>query len=143
MKQETKVFYKSDLALIANRDNRIKFLYLLYLFKFQSADDKLKCLHDDNYFLFKTKEEEFIAQIINKQEILEEEIFKFLPEDWKWERFGNLEKALLLNSAAEIMFLNQRKKIIINEAVEFAKIYCEPKAYQLVNGILDKLNFKI
>lgn len=56
---------------------------------------------------------------------------------WTFDRLGYTEQAILLLSLAEIALGND-KKIVINEAVELSKQFCDEKAFKLINGVLDK-----
>lgn len=68
-----------------------------------------------------------------------EEISKHIKKGWSWTRLGYMEKAILLIASAEMLDCDLDKKIVINEAVSYAKIYCDEEAYKLINGILGSL----
>lgn len=57
--------------------------------------------------------------------------------DWKFERLGMIEKAILLNGCAEFALKEISAAIIIDESVELAKEYCDDEAYKLINRVLD------
>ncbi len=88
---------------------------------------------------FTEEQKRFIDTITNEYEMLEEAITKFIPKDWKWERFNLIEKAVLINAAAEIIIAKNKKAIVIDESLEYSKIYCGEKATPLINGIIDKI----
>ena len=52
---------------------------------------------------------------------------------------GYVEQAILLAACAEFDLKITQAPIIINEAVELAKIYCDDTAFKLINGVLDRL----
>ena len=56
---------------------------------------------------------------------------------WSFDRLGYTEQAILLLALAELA-LDNDKKVVINEAVELAKQFCDDKAFKLINGVLDK-----
>ena len=56
---------------------------------------------------------------------------------WTFDRLGYTEQAILLLSLSELALKND-KNVVINEAVELAKQFCDDKAFKLINGILDK-----
>jgi len=61
-------------------------------------------------------------------------------QDWKMERLGGVERALLRVSGAEILScLDVPGVVIIDEAVEIAKNYCGEESHGLINGVLDAL----
>ena len=92
---------------------------------------------DLNHEAFSADEEKAIILIYeNKQEIVKQ-LIKHLPKNWKWERLGFLEQAILINAIGEMTLFFNKKPIVINESVNFAKKYCEEKAYKLINGVLN------
>lgn len=57
--------------------------------------------------------------------------------DWKFERLGMIEKAILLNGCAEFDLKQNSAAVIIDESVELAKEFCDEEAYKLINRVLD------
>lgn len=66
-------------------------------------------------------------------------INEVLTDEWKFDRLGCVEKAILLIAAAELDFETAAKSIVIDEAVMLSKKYCDEETYKLVNGVLDQL----
>ena len=62
-----------------------------------------------------------------------------LRDDWTFERLGYVEKAILLMAACELDLETAPKAIVIDEAVNLAKKYCDEDTYRLINGVLDRL----
>ena len=60
----------------------------------------------------------------------------YLKQGWTFERLSYLEQAILLVACAELKTADLDKKIIINEAVELTKEYCDESSYRFINGIL-------
>lgn len=58
---------------------------------------------------------------------------------WTFERLGYIEQAILLNGCSEFDLKTAEMPVIIDEAVIMAKKYCDPEAYKLINGVLEKL----
>ena len=60
--------------------------------------------------------------------------------DWKLNRVGKTELAILRVAAYEIRFDDDIPgKVAINEALELAKKYCDEKAVPFINGVLNSL----
>lgn len=59
--------------------------------------------------------------------------------DWDFVRLGVLEQAILFLAVSEMVYETADRAIIINEAVDIAKMYCDDDAFKLINGVLDKL----
>ena len=75
--------------------------------------------------------------IINKDNYIEE--ISLHLKKWTFERLSYLEKAILLVATSEIKKEIASKNIIIDEAIRIAKMYCDEKSYQYINGVLDNL----
>ena len=70
---------------------------------------------------------------------LREEIEKDEVTDWDLPRIGYVEKSLLKIAVYEIYFEDLPVEIIVNEAVEIAKIYGDVKTHEFINGVLAKV----
>lgn len=60
-------------------------------------------------------------------------------QEWTFGRLGYVEQAILMAACAEFDLKITEASIIINEAVELAKTYCDDEAFKLINGVLDRL----
>ncbi len=127
----------SEPGALHRRKERIFYLYRIYLLE-KRLNDSEEALNSIEYN-FSEDQRNFIRNILNSIDNLENEIQKHLQIDWKWERFNYLEKAILLNATAEILLLSNKKAIIIDESIKFAKKYCGEKSQPLINGIIDKI----
>ena len=61
-----------------------------------------------------------------------------LLEHWRFDRLGCCTRIVLLMAFWEFEQPNAVASIVINEAVELAKVFAERDAYRFVNGILDQ-----
>lgn len=80
-----------------------------------------------------------INSIINNLEKYKAEVTKYLKKGWSIERLSKMELAILLVGCYELLETDQRKEVVINEAVELSKKYCDDDVYKFVNGILNKI----
>lgn len=56
------------------------------------------------------------------------------------EKLDPLEKAILRIGAYEILFqIDVPHSVVVNEAIEIAKLFCSDHGYKYVNGVLDKV----
>ncbi|MEY8380584.1 transcription antitermination factor NusB [Ileibacterium valens] len=62
-----------------------------------------------------------------------------LRKDWSFDRISLLEQAILMMGCQEILVNETPKAVVIDEAVNLAKEYCDDNAPKLINGILDTL----
>ena len=60
-------------------------------------------------------------------------------DEWTFERLGYLEQSILLLACAEFDCKQLSAQVIMDEAINLTKKYCEDNAYKLINGVLDRL----
>lgn len=119
-----------------NREERIIYLFRWILLKGDLSESEQLMSNGER---FTEEQTNFINKIINEIEYLEEEIIKHIPSTWPWDRFNYTEKAVMINAAAELLLANNKRSIVIDESLEFSKVYCGDKAAPLINGVLDKI----
>ncbi|MFD1707033.1 transcription antitermination factor NusB [Siminovitchia sediminis] len=61
-------------------------------------------------------------------------------ERWSIDRLGKVDVNVLRIATYELKFTETPPNVVINEAVEVAKIYGDEKSGSFVNGILSKIN---
>lgn len=67
------------------------------------------------------------------------DISHYLKPGWTFERLSYLEQAILLTACQELKNGELDRKIVINEAVELAKQYCDEQSYRFINGVLKNI----
>lgn len=80
-----------------------------------------------------------ITSIANNIEKYKAEVSKYLKKNWTIDRLSKMELAILLVGCYELLETDQSKEVIINEAVELSKKYCDADAYKFINGLLNKI----
>ncbi|WP_104722262.1 transcription antitermination factor NusB [Helicobacter mesocricetorum] len=103
------------------------------------------------------KIEDFIEEVLQEQKIKNTQkqfamnlffgAIKYLREidlrithqlkEWDFSRVGEMEKAILRLGVYEIVYTLTDKAIVINEALEIAKNFCNDNSTKFVNGVLD------
>jgi len=110
-----------------------------YLLTHKSLDD----IFDENLDIDDKKSISFIVEntinTVNNLEELKEKVSAALTETWEFDRLGYVEQAILLMSAQELLYEDIDRPIVINEAIEIAKKYCDDDAPKLINGVLDNI----
>jgi len=68
---------------------------------------------------------------------IDDEIRKYL-RGWQLERIANVDRAVLRLAFYELMFEQNEvpEKVVLNEAVELAKVFSDEQSYRFVNGVL-------
>lgn len=60
-------------------------------------------------------------------------------DEWTFDRLGYLEQAILLLACAEFDCKELSAQVIMDEAINLTKSYCDDNTYKLINGVLDRL----
>ncbi|GMT43927.1 MAG: N utilization substance protein B [bacterium] len=82
--------------------------------------------------------DKYVREIQQNKDEIDEKIKKFL-KGWDFSELNIIEKEILRIGAYELINNLNDRAVIINEAVRLAKIYADPKAASLINGVLDKI----
>lgn len=90
----------------------------------------------------KNKQQEFALSLFNgvleKLSGVDERISQYLKE-WDIQRIGGIERSILRLGVYEICFTSTDAPIVINEAIELAKLYGSDNAPRFINGVLDAI----
>ena len=112
------------------------------LYQYLLLDRDVDTLLEDNLRL---KEKDSIAFIIN---VVAEAINNYDSHvnminsnltEWEFSRLGYVEQAIMLMAASELALKQTDRAVVVNEAVELSKEFCDSQAYILLNGVLDRL----
>lgn len=60
-------------------------------------------------------------------------------KEWNFSRIGEMEKAILRLGVYEIVYTPIDRAIVINEALEITKNFCNDNSTKFVNGVLDSV----
>tara|TARA_B100000900_G_C20582402_1_gene718080 strand:- start:473 stop:865 length:393 start_codon:yes stop_codon:yes gene_type:complete len=82
---------------------------------------------------------ELLDKILDKYVNNKDKIIKLLHKktDISFDNIPILDLCIIQISICEYMFVNNQKKIIINEYINISKKYSSPKMYTFLNKILD------
>ena len=129
------------------RKIRQHLIRLLFLREFHEADE----ISEQNQLYFNVILPSEGAECDFKEKVLEkyDRIVEALPkidsvltarmQSWNLRRIGLTEKSILRLGAYEMMYEKIPGKIVINEAVELAKIYGGDHSYSFINGVLARI----
>ena len=78
-----------------------------------------------------------VRGVFTDHQLLDERIKPFL-KNWKLERLGCCTRIILRMALWELQQADAVPSIVLNEAIELAKLFAEKDAYKFVNGILDE-----
>ena len=75
--------------------------------------------------------------ISNQKEIIE--IANKYLVDWEIDRLSKVDKAILCIGIYELLYTETPPVVAINEALELAHKYSDPKVVKMINGVLDEI----
>jgi N utilization substance protein B len=96
----------------------------------------------------KSQYKKFIKDVvqgtIERNDLIEETVTKYLSEDLDLKRTDKLLKIIVFAGVFELMFKhNSPTKVIINEYVKTSEFFLEKAQIKFVNAILDKISQSI
>ena len=122
--------------LVKNSSPRIKIIQKLYS----------KVLNPDEKIIYnKSQYKKFIKDVtegtLERRELIEETIEKFLKNDIDLKRTDKLLKIIIFAAVFELLFKhNNPKKVIISEYLKTSHFFLEKAQIKYLNAILDKLS---
>ena len=90
-------------------------------------------LEIDNDFVKET-----VYGVITNRTTIDEYANKYL-NNWTIDRLGNTDQAILRMGIYELMYTDTPSIVVINEAVELAKLYSDDPVKGMINSVLDKI----
>lgn len=119
---------------------REKALQALFQIDMSQAEPSLAIEH----VLDGAKEDSYLSQLVNGvveyQTQIDEDIKKYL-ENWKLERLATVDRNLLRLAVYELKFSEQDvpANVILDEAIEIAKLFGDEQSSKFINGVLSKI----
>lgn len=86
-------------------------------------------------------ESEYYGVLEHLEEI--DALIESTTEKWTISRIAKVDLSLLRLAIYELKYTDIPKKVVVNEAIEIAKVYSTEKAPQFINGILGSVIEKI
>ena len=120
------------------RKNIMTILYQINLYTINkiehNIDDIIKEVNPiDNEFV-----KDVVFGVITKKEEIDNIANKHLNK-WTIDRLGNTDQAIIRMAIYELLYTNTPEVVVINEAIELAKLYSDDSVKNMINGILDKI----
>ncbi len=63
--------------------------------------------------------------------------------DWQLNRLARIDRDILRIAVAELMYLDLKEQVAINEAIELSKRYSDEESYRFINGVLRRFVDKL
>ena len=120
------------------RKNIMTILYQINLYSLNkidyNVDEIIKEVNPiDNEFV-----KDIVYGVITKKEEIDEIANKYLNK-WTIDRLGNTDQSIIRMSIYELLYTDTPDIVVINEAIELAKLYSDDSVKNMINGILDKI----
>lgn len=135
------------------RKSRELALQTLYAFNMQNEGKESKAVKMDdlkNELIFKRNVKQVVAEYASDLIDIERKhqrkignILAATSENWDIDRFSQVDKALLRIAIGELLYFpDVPVKVVINEALEVARMFSTDESVSFINGILDKVSSK-
>ncbi len=82
--------------------------------------------------------EMIFSGVTQKKADLDAQIAKYAV-GWKLERISRVDLSIMRVAAYEILYTDLPDGVAVNEALEMARTYSEPKAVNFINGVLGSI----
>ena len=87
----------------------------------------------DNEFV-----KDVVYGVVTKKEEIDLLANKYL-NNWTIDRLGNTDQAIIRMGIYELLYTETPEVVVINEAIELAKLYSDDDVKKMINGVLDKV----
>lgn len=120
---------------------RIKIMTILYQINVYDTN-KVEYNIDDVINSVLDIDNEFVKEIVYGVTTYKEELKSIANKylnGWTISRLGNTDQAILLMGIYELVYTDTPPIVVINEAVNLAKLYSDDKVKSMINAALDKV----
>lgn len=121
-----------------DRETAVKLIYEYMYYNGMNAHEFISDRERANECEYSAFVKEAFVGVSNAESEIDKAISE-LSNGWKISRMAKVTLAVLRLAAYEIIFTDTPAKAVINEALEIAKKYDDPKSTRFINGILNNL----
>ena len=118
---------------------RVKVMTILYQININDDNHipyEIAKIIDENNIQCESFINDLVNGVRNKNKELEELANKYL-KDWKINRLDKLGSIILKMAFYEIIYMDTPNIVVINEAINLAKEYCDEELAKMINATLD------
>ena len=113
-------------------------LYQIYILQNAKLDYDIESLIKEQNEIQNEFINELVTGVITNQKEISNLANKYLV-DWKIDRLSKVDKAILSVGIYELKYTKTPSIVAINEAIELANKYSDPKVSKMINACLDKI----
>ncbi|MCH3961066.1 MAG: transcription antitermination factor NusB [Solobacterium sp.] len=113
---------------------------MITVYQYLLVERDIDELIEDTFAMPKNEIDPYFIEIIHQSIENEDRYHAYIDnvlKDWKFDRLGRIEQAILLNGCSEFDLKKTEAAVIIDESVQLAKKYCDADTYKLINSVLD------
>ena len=129
MKQLTRTELRKNIMTILYQIN----VYTLNKIEYNIEDIIKEVNPIDNEFV-----KDVVYGVITKKEEIDVLANKYLNK-WTIDRLGNTDQSIIRMAIYELLYTKTPEVVVINEAIELAKLYSDDDVKNMINGVLDKI----
>jgi transcription antitermination protein NusB len=127
---------------LSRRDIRALIFYILYMH--EAMEDSIEAMVENFSRAFHIEIPHHSEVVMTAKSIISQKdkidaVYAKLLENWSSERISLCTKLILRFGIWELLNTKQDSRVIINEAIELAKLFSDDDSYRFINGILDKI----
>ena len=113
-------------------------LYQINVYETNKVDFDVESIIQDVLEIDNEFVKDMVYGVITYKDKIDEYANKYLNK-WTIDRLGNTDQAILRMAIYELIYTDTPNVVVINEAVELAKLYSDDKVKNMINGVLDKI----
>ena len=113
-------------------------LYQIYILQNAKLDYDIESLIKEQNEIQNEFVTELVTGVIDNQKEISSLANKYLV-DWEIDRLSKVDKAILSVGIYELKYTKTPSIVAINEAIELANKYSDPKVSKMINACLDKI----
>ena len=120
------------------REKIMTILYQINVYSNNKIDYNVDDIIRDIYPIDNEFVKDIVYGVITKKDELDETANKYLNK-WNIDRLGNTDQSIIRMAIYELLYTKTPEVVVINEAIELAKLYSDDDVKNMINGILDRI----
>ncbi len=120
------------------REKIMVILYQIDIYKEQKVTYDVEEVINENLTIANEFVKDIVFGVITYQEKIDDLANKYM-KDWTIDRIDKSGAAILRMAIYELEYTDTPEIVVINEAIELAKKYCDDAVRKIINAVLDRI----
>lgn len=120
------------------REKIVTILYQIDLYKNNNIEYDIEDVIKENVNVDNEFVKDMVYGVITYYDELNETANKYLT-NWTIDRLDKMGSSILRMGIYEMKYMDTPDLVVINEAIELSKKYCDSSVRKMINAVLDKL----